>query len=114
MSYNYYEAIEDDVRAYLRNYGAEYDDEDTLLEDLWAEDEVTGNGPYGYGDEETCAEYLCGNLDLLFQALDEFGYTVQHIRKQSRINIVCDAIIRLHLLPEIVYRVWGEQDEEDV
>ncbi len=78
--YDYYIEVTNDIENWLdfndfdlsqfdnREEAAEF-----LRDELWAEDDITGNGPYGYASEEECEEFLCHNLNLLFDALFEFG-----------------------------------------
>ena len=68
MSYNYMEAVKDDVRQAIEdNYDiADYSDrdefEETLNDDLWVDDSVTGNGSGSYTfDREQAKEYVQGD-----------------------------------------------------
>lgn len=80
--YNYLEAITNDIECWMDKDGDPFDisqfenrDEaaEFLNDELWDEDSITGNGPNGYASEEECEEFLCHNLNLLFDALFEFG-----------------------------------------
>ena len=78
--YNYYEAVKSDVLDYISNEinYSDYENLDELNEylneTLWVEDSVTGNasGSYTFNAYEA-EENLCHNLDLLQEALNEFG-----------------------------------------
>ena len=81
--YDYLLAVRNDVKEYIEENinredwqypGARYDLQDKLYEDLWDEDSVTGNGSGSYTFNRWDAEEnLCHNLDLLGEALEEFG-----------------------------------------
>ena len=72
MKYNYLEAIKEDIKNYLLDNISEYDTSDlddfkeTLYDDLWGEDSVTGNtsGSYTFNKEESKG-YVDDNLDLM-------------------------------------------------
>lgn len=84
MNYNYYEAVKEDVKEYLKNDAPEFAPEDLLYsrssmegdlyDDLWAADSITGNGSGSYTfNRYTAQEYVSVNLDLLREACREFG-----------------------------------------
>ena len=85
--YNYYEAMKEDILEYIsENYTQEeclekLQDKDTFYEelndDLWVCDSVTGNasGSYTFNTYKA-KEYVEDNLDILKEALSEFG--VEH------------------------------------
>jgi len=110
--YDYYEAVADDVYAYLKattdDFSEYTDDEmyDILYDDLWPEDRVTGNGPYGYADEEECAEYVASNLTLYFEAADEFDDWPRSGPKWVYTNPAqhMDATIRCYVLGPAIER----------
>ena len=64
MAYNYMETVKDDVRQAIEdNYDiADYSDrdefEETLYEDLWVDDSVTGNGSGSYTFSRSKAEEM--------------------------------------------------------
>lgn len=67
MSYDYFEAVKDDVRDYidcninLEDYEDKYELEDYLNRILWTEDSVTGNGSGSYTFSRAKAkEYIFG------------------------------------------------------
>lgn len=95
MNYNYYDEMEQDIREYLVN--TEERDFDTLYEQLWIEDSVTGNasGSYIFSTDKA-EENLCHNLDLLQAALDEFGGDLSEALKKGA--EYCDVTIRCYLL----------------
>ena len=116
--YNYLEAVKDDVRNYIME-NAELEDyennlyalEDHLNDVLFCEDSVTGNasGSYTFNNYEA-EENICHNLDLLGEALDNFGcgadYLITHGAE------ACDVTIRCYLLPQAISEVIAELEEE--
>ena len=77
--YDYYKAVKEDaIDAIIESVnwnGVEYlEDEDRIYNDLWVDDGVTGNGSGSYTFSSWEAEEnVCHNLDLLGEALSEFG-----------------------------------------
>lgn len=83
--YDYREAICGDIREWLNeNYTQKEiksslsEDRDDFFEklydDLWITDSVTGNASGSYTFSTWKAEeYICHNMDLLQEAMDEFG-----------------------------------------
>lgn len=122
--YNYREAIEDDIREYidteinLDEYRGRRDElEEELSEELWAFDGVTGNASRSYFCNAWKAEEaLCHNLDLLADALSEFGGGCDILKDGPE---ACDVTIRCYLLGECVAAVLdeieanGDFDESD-
>lgn len=84
MYYNYLEAVTEDAKSYIEeNYTAEeiremfedrYNWECTLCDDMWTADSVTGNasGSYTFNTYQA-EEYICHNLDILAEAVEEWG-----------------------------------------
>ena len=115
--YNYEEAVKEDVRRYIEEEGInvkEYDREELeekLNEDLWVEDSVTGNGSGSYTfNAYEAEENICHNLDLLGEALEEFGDCSDVLKKGAE---ACDVTIRCYLLGGAIYDVLDEMYEED-
>lgn len=113
MDYNYLDAVKDDVREYIKDNGIEVTPEnieelqEQLVDDLWAEDSVTGNGSGSYTfDTYKAEEYICHNLGLLGEALQEFGSDAANWLKQGA--EACDVTIRCYLLPQAVAQVLEE------
>lgn len=107
--YNYYEAVREDVMEYLAD-NIDLDDycdengeidreqlENDLNDDLWIDDSVTGNasGSYTFSTWEA-EENLCHNLDLLGEALVEFGCGADYLMEHGA--EACDVTIRCFLL----------------
>ena len=86
--YNYLENIKDDVKNYIdenidfSNYDNMKSFTESLYDELFDSDKVTGGGSNSYTyDRETAEGYLKGNLDLLSEA----GETI---------DILCDLILK--------------------
>ena len=101
--YNYYDAIREDVQEYLtENYDlSEFDSAEDLAErleeDCWTADSVTGNASGSYTFNAWRAEeYVAHNLDLLAEALREFGYDDVNVLEKGA--EWCDVTIRCYLL----------------
>lgn len=78
-TYNYLESVTADVIDYIRENidAADYEDREALAEslndDLWAEDSVTGNGSGSYTMNRAKArEYVTNDLDALRAACEDF------------------------------------------
>ena len=114
--YNYLEAITNDIECWMdkdedlfdisqfedRDEAAEY-----LNDELWDEDSITGNGPYGYADEYTCEEYLCHNLDIVIEAMSEMDVLSDPFRfrnyiDKGRLARYLDCMIRCYLLSQAI------------
>lgn len=125
MKYNYYEAVKNDVLDAIReNYTEEeiceeLNDRDAFAEklhdDLWIDDSVTGNasGSY-YCNTWKAEEALCHNLDLLGEALEEFGCGPEYMMEKGA--EACDVTIRCYLLgwaiSEALDDIESELEEE--
>ena len=124
--YDYYEAMKEDVREYIENEidFSEFDSmeelEEKLNEDLWTVDSVTGNGSSSYTfNTYEAEENICHNLDLLAEALEEFGGGCDILKDGAE---AADVTIRCYLLGAIIAEVLPEfeddfneahEDEED-
>lgn len=129
MAYDYREAVKDDVLEYINNK-INFEDFDTLEEldehlneVLFTEDSVTGNasGSYTFNTYEA-EENICHNLDLLGEALEEFGGGYDILKDGAE---AADVTIRCYLLGECIAAALeeieddfneaheGEEDEEE-
>lgn len=129
MTYDYREAVKDDVLEYINNE-INFEDFDTLEElgehlneVLFTEDSVTGNasGSYTFNTYEA-EENICHNLDLLGEALEEFGGDCDILKDGAE---AADVAIRCYLLGECIAAALeeieddfneaheGEEDEEE-
>lgn len=119
-SYDYEQAVKDDVRAWIDeniNFD-DWDDWEDLREhvndECWCDDGVTGNASGSYTFNTWRAEqYLCHNLDLLEQAVETFGGDLgEWVERGAE---YCDVSIRCYLLGSAVDDVINElQDKIDL
>lgn len=115
-NYNYREAVKNDVLEYIKNEidFADYDTIEELSEklndDLFTEDSVTGNasGSYTFSTYEA-EENLCHNLDLLAEAVEEFGGTTDILKDGAE---ACDVVIRCYLLGEAISEALEEIEDD--
>lgn len=119
--YNYYDAMMADVRTYIENE-IELNDfetieelEESLNDDLWIDDSVTGNGSGSYTfSSYTAKEYVTENEDLCREALEEFCIDADTIAEKflDADWEYFDVTIRCYLLSQIVGTVLEEIAEE--
>lgn len=118
MAYDYYTAVEDDVREYINENvdldewkGRKDDLYETLYDDLWIEDSVTGNGSGSYTfDSKEAQEYVSENLDLVKEAFDEFGGDYASFFERG--YEFADVTVRCYVLGTAIRKVLEEFDEE--
>ena len=115
--YNYFEAVKNAVLDYINENEIKVTtsnkDElaDSLNDDLWVNDSVTGNGSGSYFFNSWKAEEaLCHNLDLLGEACEEFGSTADLLKDGAE---ACDVTIRCYLLPQAISEALDELEEDD-
>ena len=114
--YNYIAAMTEDIKEYIKNEISlsDYSDrnklEEYLNDTLWTEDSVTGNasGSYTFNTYKA-EEYICHNLDLLAEAIKEFGCTGNVLEKGAE---WCDVTIRCYLLGQAIAEVLDDMEEE--
>ena len=115
--YDYYVAVADDVREYIKEniaFGDFTNREDlfeAIEEGCWVDDHVTGNGSGSYTMSRAKAkEYVIDNLDLLCEACREFGVTLDEIGKRftSEDWEYFDVTIRCYLLSSTIWAVLDE------
>lgn len=117
MSYDYKEAVKEDVLDYIKteidflDFETIEELEEKLNEDLFVCDGVTGNasGSYTFNTYEA-EENLCHNLDLLTEACQEFGSDVGELIEQGA--EACDVTIRCYLLAEAINEALEEIKED--
>ena len=119
--YNYKKAILEDVLEYIREHYTKeeikvaLEDKDDFFEklndDLWINDGVTGNasGSYTFNTWQA-EENLCHNLDLLEEALDEFGGNFEKALMMGAEH--CDVTIRCYLLGWAIDEALEQLEEE--
>ena len=114
--YNYREHVKSDILDYIAEneikVTASNHEEvaEQLNDELWANDSVTGNASGSY----TCnaweaEENICHNLDLLKEALQEFGSDIADLDSAEK----CDVTIRCYLLGECIEAALDEVEEEE-
>lgn len=117
--YDYHEAVYNDVVNYIRenvNF-ADYDNMDDLAEALndrlWTCDSVTGNasGSYTFSAWEA-QENICHNLDLLDEAVHEYGGAADLGEAIIQGAETCDVIIRCYLLPGAIAEALEDMEDE--
>lgn len=122
MEYDYRETVRNDVieqvkdgykENSLRLYKEEGRDalEEYLNDELWIDDQVTGNGSGSYTfNTWEAEENLCHNMDLLAEACDEFGQDVGEAVKRGA--EYCDVTIRCYLLGGAISEAIDELEAE--
>lgn len=116
--YNYLEAVKEDVKSYIEeneifvNEDNRNEIEEQLNEDLFIDDSVTGNasGSYTFNTWQA-EENLCHNLDLLAEALEEFGGSAGEALERGA--EYCDVTIRCYLLAQAIAEVLDEVETEE-
>ena len=121
--YNYMESITADVLEYIRTTYTEEEIkekledrdawEEELNNDLWAFDPVTGNASGSYTFNTWRAEeYIAHNLDLLAEAMAEFGDDSNALKNGAE---WCDVTIRCYLLGSAISEALDsiEEGEEE-
>lgn len=122
MEYDYRETVRNDVieqikdgykENSLRIYKEKGRDalEQYLNDELWVDDQVTGNasGSYTFNTWEA-EENLCHNMSLLEEACDEFGQDVGEAVKRGA--EYCDVTIRCYLLGGAISEAIDELEAE--
>ena len=122
MEYNYREEVKiditnaiDEMEEYENATSEEAFDSkeeayDYLYDRLWTDDSVTGNasGSYTFNTYKA-EENICHNLELLGEALEEFGCDMDYLTKNGA--EACDVTIRCYLLGEVLSEVLEERWE---
>lgn len=122
MAYNYREHLKADVVDSLDLFVPHsYDDVEEfrvhLDERLWVEDSVTGNGSGSYTfSREDAKENVLANLDLLHEAMEDFGVTDEEIGKRFMADDWewFDVVIRCFLLSGVCEEVAEEYKDKFV
>lgn len=110
MTYDYRKAVLNDVKKVIRYYDdeiSECEDLDEvrccLMDELWADDDVTGNGSGMYvHTRKEAEENLSGNTELLVEAIKEWGDQVEDYKKALMEPETGDVMIRCYLLDESI------------
>lgn len=115
-AYDYYFEVKNDIREALNNgdydnITSQYIDDETgdfngdfdglfeeLYDAMWVDDNITGNGSGSYTFNTVAAmENLTYNLDLLQEAIEEFGGNMDVLKDGAE---ACDVTIRCYVLSE--------------
>ena len=110
MTYDYRKAVLNDVKKVIRYYSdeiSECNDFDEvkccLIDELWDDDDVTGNGSGMYvRTRKEAEENLSGNTELLVEAIKEWGDQVEDYKKALMEPETGDVMIRCYLLDESI------------
>ena len=119
MAYNYLEELKSDVKSYIKEVASDYMDcedmeelRDSLYDNLWDEDSVTGNGSGSYTfNSEEAKKYVSDNLDLMVEAykdLDSIESLVDDLEALDFETI--DVTIRCYLLSQALDEVLEDGD----
>lgn len=119
MAYNYLEELKSDVRNYIKEVASDYMDcedmdelRDSLYDNLWDEDSVTGNGSGSYTfNKEKAKEYVSDNMDLMVEAykdLDSIESLVDDLEALDFETI--DVTIRCYMLSQALDEVLEDGD----
>ena len=114
MNYNYLEAMKEDIRNYIEENDIDIEDsniEETLNDDLWIEDSVTGNGSGSYTfNSYKAKENLEGNEDLVREMCQEFCIDAETIADKflNEDYEYFDVSIRCYLLGQAIAEVLEE------
>lgn len=115
MRYDYFVNVKEDVKDYIKeNFDNLEDiDKDSLYDDLFIEDSVTGNasGSY-YCNAWKAEEAICHNMDLLGEALEEFGYNLDEVNVFEKGAEWADVTIRCYVLSQVIDDAIEELEEE--
>jgi len=122
--YDYREAMKEDIKEYLKNdaelsandiiYMSD-DTRDSIYDDLWIADSVTGNGSGSYTfNSFKAGEYVKDNIDLCREALKEFCVEADTIAEKflDEEYEYFDVTIRCYLLGECLDAAIEELKEE--
>ena len=112
--YNYWKEVANDVECWMDKDGdpfdlSQFEDREEaanyLYNELWDQDEITGNGGFFYDNEESCEEYLCHNIDLIIDACEyyyaDFNILKKHYKKGTLMRYL-DATIRCYVLGDAI------------
>ena len=125
-NYNYRKALKHDIREYIGdNYTidelaeiARYSIDDLfdkLLDELWLEDSVTGNGSGSYTfNRYEAREYVTDNLSLCVEACEKFDVDINTLGKKVSNEDweYLDVTIRCYLLNECLNDVLVELEPD--
>lgn len=124
MSYNYFNAVKDDVKQFIRdneillNFDSPDEAGDYLNDVLWTDDSVTGNGSGSYTfNREEAKKYLFDSddgMDILKEAVSGFGIEAEDVvdHFMSEDWEYFDVTIRCYVLAQAIGAALDEVDRE--
>ena len=119
--YNYLEAMKSDIMDYIRNevntneFSSREELEESLNDDLWTVDSVTGNGSGSYTfNRAEAEEYVNDNSDLLREAISEFDVDSETIAEKflDADYEYFDVTIRCYLLGQAISEALDDMEDE--
>ena len=119
MAYNYLEELKSDIKNYINEVASDYMDcedmdelRDSLYDNLWDEDSVTGNGSGSYTfNREKAKEYVSDNMDLMVEAYKEFNSIERLVDDLEALDFeTIDVTIRCYLLSQALDEVLEDED----
>ena len=119
--YNYLEAMKSDIMDYIRNevntneFSSREELEESLNDDLWTVDSVTGNGSGSYTFSRSEAEeYVNDNSDLLREAISEFDVDSETVAEKflDADYEYFDVTIRCYLLGQAISAALDDMEDE--
>lgn len=116
QKFNYREALKDDVKNFIEKeidyqaYESVEELKESLNETLFKE--IKGNTlDSSVVYRQQAEECLAHNLDLLYEALSEFGEDIDALKQGAE---YCDLKIRCYLLPEAIDQAVDDLDIEEL
>lgn len=113
--YDYRSEVKRDVEIWIRDNwdfdsSADWDEvQEELSDEMWADDNVTGNGGAGYANFETIEPWVKDNLRFAFEALDEWGESLSDLpHEYEKFITYLDISIRCYFLDECITEVLEE------
>ena len=119
--YNYLEAMKSDIMDYIRNevntndFASREELEESLNNDLWTVDSVTGNGSGSYTfNRSEAEEYVNDNSDLLREAISEFDVDSETVAEKflDADYEYFDVAIRCYLLGQAISEALDDMEDE--
>lgn len=119
--YDYLEAMKQDIMDYIRNevntneFSSREELEESLNDDLWTVDSVTGNASGSYTfNRWTAMDYVTDNMDLLEDAISEYGISAETVgEKFLEANFeYFDVTIRCYMLSQAISAALDDMEDE--
>ena len=123
--YNYLENVINDVMEAIKENYSEFEIAEKLVEDrdgfaetlnndLWIDDSVTGNASGSYTfNSFTAAGNLVGNEDLVEEVISEFGIDQKTIADHFMAWEYWDVTIRCYLLGQAIEQALDNMEEDE-